>query len=82
MKQGQLIAFVGSTGLATGPHLDYRVTRMGRFVNPLSLKMQPTTPVKPEYMTAFQDELARWRRDLANAGTRPVLQESVMLYRH
>jgi len=45
VQQKQVIGYVGATGLATGPHLDYRVARNGTFVNPLSEKFLPGDPV-------------------------------------
>ena len=38
VRQGQVIGYVGMTGLATGPHLDYRVLKYGGSVNPLKFK--------------------------------------------
>jgi murein DD-endopeptidase MepM/ murein hydrolase activator NlpD len=55
VHQGDLIGRVGSSGLATGPHLDYRVKRDGAFVNPLSAQrdLPPVDPISPAQMPQF-----------------------------
>lgn len=53
VEQGQVIGYVGSTGLATGPHLCYRFWKNGRQVDPLKEEMPPSEPVAPENRMAF-----------------------------
>lgn len=51
--QGEVIGFVGSTGLSTGPHLDYRVKLNSRWINPLSISSPPVQPLEGDRLGRF-----------------------------
>ena len=59
VRQGQVVAYVGATGLATGPHLHYEVFQRGRRVNPLSAKVPQGTVLAGGELRRFKAEKAR-----------------------
>jgi murein DD-endopeptidase MepM/ murein hydrolase activator NlpD len=55
VRQGQKIGYVGSTGLATGPHLCYRFWRNGVQVDALRVELPPSEPIKSEFASAYEE---------------------------
>lgn len=55
ISQGDVIGYVGSTGLATGPHLCFRMYKNGTPVNPLHQRSTPSQPVSPQHLAEFRE---------------------------
>jgi len=53
VSQGELIGYVGATGTATGPHLDFRIWEKGRPIDPLSLNSPASDPLPKQYLEEF-----------------------------
>ena len=62
--QGQIIGYVGSSGLSTGAHLDFRFYRNGKAIDPLKVKSPPVMPVNPDNMESFQLTMNYWKDHL------------------
>jgi murein DD-endopeptidase MepM/ murein hydrolase activator NlpD len=66
VAQGDVIGHVGSTGLATGPHLDYRVQHRGKWIDPTTLREQPAPPIGATEMASFVEARDQLREGLAS----------------
>lgn len=62
VSQGELIGYVGATGMATGPHLDFRVFKDGKAINPLRMDLPAVDPIDASDMTAYLSSVKEYMK--------------------
>jgi murein DD-endopeptidase MepM/ murein hydrolase activator NlpD len=71
VRRGQVIGYVGSSGLSTGPHLHYELYRGGRPINPASVQFVQRAQLSGEQLARFRSRLNQLTGVPTNAGTAP-----------
>ena len=76
VRQGQVIGFVGSTGMSTGAHVHYEILVNGRFVDPMRVKLPRGRSLEGMVMTSFEKERDRLDTQMNNRGSAARVSEA------
>ncbi len=74
VRQEDVIGYVGSTGLATAPHLDYRVRKNGRWIDPMKIPNTPADPIPAAELASFREHRDALRARLSSGSDRPAIR--------
>ena len=76
VRQGQVIGFVGSTGMSTGAHVHYEILVNGRFVDPMRVKLPRGRSLEGAMMASFEKERDRLDTQMNNRGSAARVSEA------
>ena len=76
VRQGQVIGFVGSTGMSTGAHVHYEILVNGRFVDPMRVKLPRGRSLEGAVMASFEKERDRLDTQMNNRGSTARVSEA------
>jgi murein DD-endopeptidase MepM/ murein hydrolase activator NlpD len=76
IKQGDIIGYVGKSGLATGPHLHYEFRVNGIHKNPLTVKLPKAEPIKPALLAQFKQQTTPLLAQLEKAKSKTILAQT------
>lgn len=79
VSQGQLIGYVGATGTATGPHLDFRIWEKGKPLDPLTLDSPASNPLSKEYLTSFNALYDKYMAEVSADSTSVLPGDSLIV---
>jgi murein DD-endopeptidase MepM/ murein hydrolase activator NlpD len=75
VSQGEVIGYVGSTGYATGPHVDYRIKKFGKYLNPLTFK-SPSKRLSKSKIAYFKKQTKKYL-DLMNSSYEVIVYNNI-----
>ncbi len=78
VSQGQLIGYVGMTGTATGPHLDYRVFKNGTAIDPLRMDLPAVDPIAPDDMPQYLMSVSGYMKIVGLAVPDSIMNDTII----